>query len=204
MTEAEPPQTGSGADSGKISAAGGRDINDSGNTNRNNNNTNRNKFGNKGKNYSHVSNHQKDWQGDTKEIGVVLGLKTEKLTHQTTVDGLLEQLEGYIKKEFDHYEDVLMLVTKEKDPVPILNKEKDNLFTNDEKKAIKDGDQIEQMLMKDKITRYGNRRDALKKNIGKIYELIWSQCTVSIKTMVKGENEYSEKKKNNDANVFSV
>ena len=41
-----------------------------------------------------------------------MGLKTERLLFQTSVEGLLEKIESYIKKEFDYYEDVIMLVTE--------------------------------------------------------------------------------------------
>ena len=72
-----------------------------------------------------------------KEIGVVLGLKTERLTHQSSVDGLIEKLEGYIKKELDYYEDVICILGDGEDPVPVLVKEKDNLFTPEEKRQSK-------------------------------------------------------------------
>ena len=52
--------------------------------------------------------------------------------------------------------------------------------------------------MKDTISRYGNRRTTVKKNVGKIYELLWGQCTVSIKTLLKGEKDYDDRKKAND------
>ena len=91
-----------------------------------------------------------------------------------------------------------MLVTEQTDPVPILENEKSTLVTPEQKKLIIEGDVVEQMILKDKITRFGNRQATLKKNIGKVYELIWTQCTTSIKTMVKGKNDYESKKKGND------
>ena len=164
------------------------------NNNRRNPNSNHRNNNNRSNN-THALDHQKDWKGDTESIGVILGLKSEKLSNKTTVDGLLEKLEGYAKKEFDFYDDVLPLIVDEKDPEPILNAEKQNLCTEDQKKAIQNGDLFEQMILKDKITRFGNRQAELTKNIGKSFELIWGQCTTSVKTMIKGHDEYQEKKK---------
>ena len=52
--------------------------------------------------------------------------------------------------------------------------------------------------MKDAVTRFGNRQATLKKNVGKLFETIWGQCTVSIRTLVKGEDDYNDKKTAND------
>ena len=189
-----PPQTNpptpvdtSGRDDGNQQGAG--QGNSSGN-NRNRNNRNRH--------VTYVSNHPKDWKGKTTDLELVLGIKPEKLTNQTSVDGLLEKLEGYAKKNFDHYEDVLCLIVENEDPMKKLEKEKESLVTDEQRKKVQAGDLFEQMLMKDAVTRYGTRKMTLQKNIGKVYELLWGQCTNSIKTLVKGETEHSEKRKKND------
>ena len=114
----------------------------SGNNGRNNQNRNRNRMN------TYVSNHQKDWKGESDEIGVVLGIKIEKLNNQTSVDGLIEKLEGHIKRKFEHYEDVLCILTEGQDPVPKLEAEKSNLITEDQQKKIQDGDVFELTLMK--------------------------------------------------------
>ena len=53
-------------------------------------------------------------------------------------------------------------------------------------------------MMNDAINRYGQRKTALGKNTAKIFELMWGQCTISIRTLIKGEVEYEESKKRND------
>ena len=94
-------------------------------------------------------------------MGVVLGLKSEKMQHQTSVDKLIGKLEGFVKQESNYYEDVITLITDNKDVVPILETGKKNLFTEDKKKVINEGNLVEQIPMKDKITRYGNRKATL-------------------------------------------
>ena len=170
------------------------------NANRNNNSNRNSQRGNNrnNRNNNYVSNHPKDWKGETEEVGLVLGIKSEKLSNQTSVDGLLEKLEGHAKKTFDHYKDVLCLIVETEDPVAKLEKERENLVTDEQKQKIKNGDPFEQAMMKDVITRYGNRKATLDKNIGKVCEIIWGQCTTSIKTLVKGESDFNEKKKAND------
>ena len=59
---------------------------------------------------------------------------------------MLEKNEGYIKKNFDHYKDVLCLVTDNEDPIPKLEKERDTLLTDEQKEKIKDGDVFKQAI----------------------------------------------------------
>ena len=176
-------------------------ANNGNNNNQNNNNGNmnrKNRNNNRSRTNTYVSNHPKDWKGDCNDIGVTLGIKTEKLNTQTSVDGLLEKLESYVKKNLDYYEDVLCLITDGKDPTKKLDDERKNLLTPDQKSKVAAGDVIELALMKDVISRYGNRQVALKKNIGKLYELVWGQCTTSVKTLIKGETDYDDNKKKNN------
>ena len=53
-------------------------------------------------------------------------------------------------------------------------------------------------MMKDEISRYGNRKAILNKNIGKLFELIYGQCTDSITTLLKGEDVFEDKRSKND------
>ena len=82
--------------SGSSGSSGNQGGNSGGSNSRSGRNNNRSRTTN------YVSNHAKNWVGDSEEIGVILGIKPEKLDHQTSVDGLLEKLESHVKKTFDH------------------------------------------------------------------------------------------------------
>ena len=113
-----PPAEGMSSGNNNNSSAGGSNNSGSNGSNRNRGRNNRN--------VSYISNHQKDWKGDSEEVGLVLWIKAEKLSNQTSVDGLIEKLEGNVKKTFDYYEDVICILSDE-DPVPKLEKEKDSM-----------------------------------------------------------------------------
>ena len=63
-------------------------IGNSNNNTQSNSPQNRNNRDNR--NIGYMSNHNKDWKGDTNEIGVAVGMKANRLTHHMSVDGLLE------------------------------------------------------------------------------------------------------------------
>ena len=198
QSDQTPPNTTTNTDTGNSDETQRENNNNNNNVNENGNNQrqqhNRNNRNNK---QSYASNHNKEWKGDCSDLALVLGIKPEKLTHQTSVDGLLEQLESYIKRHFDFSEDVTCIFANE-DPIIKLQQIKDTLITDEQKTKIAAGDPFENALMKDTITRYGNRNLALTKNIGKIFELIWGQCTTSICTLLKGEENFQTQRRNND------
>ena len=65
-------------------------------------------------------------------MSLILGIKPERLSHQTSVDGLLEKLESYVKRHFDFSEDVICIFSNQ-DPVSILDKVRDTLVTDEQK-----------------------------------------------------------------------
>ena len=119
--------------------------------------------------------------------------------NQTSVDSLLKKLEDYVKKHLDHYNDILCVLTGDEDPVDKLDKVKDTLVSDEQKEKIKNGGVFEGALMKDEITRFGHHKTALHKNIGKIFELIWGQCSTSIETLIKGDDKFKKNKEDNNA-----
>ena len=111
MSDAEgaaPPNTAADNTSNKEERGNTPQQQANNNNSRNNKNYNRNSRNNN-RNNTFTSDHPKDWKGDRAKIGVILGLKSEKLSNKATVDALLEKLEGYAKKDFDFYDDVLPL-----------------------------------------------------------------------------------------------
>ena len=80
-------------------------------------NTGHRKFNNRdGKNVS-VASEDKDFEGRTKDIGGVLGLKHEKLTHKVSFDTFREILTEYVLKEFQNARHVVPLVEELTNPM---------------------------------------------------------------------------------------
>ena len=51
--------------------------------------------------------NERSWEGAKPEIGVVLGLKCEKLTHKVTFDVFIEKVVTYVLSEFKNAKDIL-------------------------------------------------------------------------------------------------
>ena len=62
------------------------------------------------------SSNERTWEGDTPEIGAVLGLRTEYLNKNTSFRLFMEKMEEYILRKLDNGSDVLPLVREQKDP----------------------------------------------------------------------------------------
>ena len=67
-----------------------------------------------------LSNNERTWEGDTPEIGAVLGLRTENLNKKTSFSVFMEKMEEYILRKLNNGSDVLPLVRDQKDPSVIF------------------------------------------------------------------------------------
>ena len=59
-----------------------------------------------------IANANKDFEGETKDVGGVLGLQTEKITHKVSFDTFCEKVNGYMIKNLDYPDDVVGIVKK--------------------------------------------------------------------------------------------
>ena len=113
-----PPNTASTTDSGNNDGSQ-RDTNSNTDNNNGGGNNLRQQHNRNNRNSGHGRssfNHSKEWKGDCEDLALVLGIKPERLPHQTSVDGLLEKLESYVKHHFDFSEDVICFFANE-DPI---------------------------------------------------------------------------------------
>jgi len=63
-----------------------------------------------------LNSNERTWEGDTPDIGAVLGLRTEYLNKKTSFRVFMEKMEEYILRKLDNGGDVLPLVREQKDP----------------------------------------------------------------------------------------
>ena len=75
------------------------------------------------KNQQTVQTEQRDFQGKTKEIGGVLGLKMETLIHKVPFDTFREKLGEYVLKEFAHARHVISLIEDMEHPLKKFSEE---------------------------------------------------------------------------------
>ena len=64
----------------------------------------------------HIHAAQRDFMGDTPEVGAVLGLLSEKLDTGTALDNFSDKLKGYMEGKLDNEKDVMCVVTDIENP----------------------------------------------------------------------------------------
>ena len=196
----------------------GVSTNDSNNNNRNNNNSG-NSSGNRGRSNNNKNNgrggsnnnnngrgdgnsnrrnlfsaNERSWGGDKPDIGAVLGLRSEYLDKKHSFCSFLEKLVEYVLHELNNPNDVLELLTEQKDPRPGL---KANMPVK-----LDDTDKNNEVLVaiqQQRIKMYVMREMELETNILKIYGLIKGQCSYSLLSILKQDNKYEAKNRKQDA-----
>jgi hypothetical protein len=87
---------------------------------------------------NNVGSNDRNWQGSKPDIGVVLGLKTERLVHKKTFEVFRDKLTTYILSEFNNAKDILLVLKKMIDPMDIFkqNNTPKGLSEEDEKNSV--------------------------------------------------------------------
>ena len=136
-----------------------------------------------------LSNNERTWEGDTPEIGAVLGLRTEYLNKKTSFSVFMEKMEEYILRKLNNGSDVLPLVRDQKDPSVVF----ETKHLPKDLSAVDKQSEVKVEVHKQRIKMYVNREIELGANMLKVYGLVKGQCSHSLKAVLKRENDYGDK-----------
>ena len=141
----------------------------------------------KGRYFVDISN--KDFEGDTPEIGCVVGLKSEKITAKVQFDTFRDKVTEFILKELTNGIDVVPYVKDMEDPSEDFVRRflPTNLTTSERQDHVKKG------VFEQKLKKYVDREYLMYDNRIKLYTYIWGQCSSGVKSVVMGENDFKEK-----------
>ena len=137
-----------------------------------------------------VMSTPKDFKGATPKIGGILDLRNENMTHKVNYDIFFEKLGIYIMNDFKGGENVVE-ITKNQDTDIISSFQTMNKpveLTEDERLST-----IDVEIKKEEIKEYVKDLKLIKTNLKKIYNLMYGNCTDSVRTMLKTDEDYESK-----------
>ena len=140
-------------------------------------------------NRAFVDISNKDFEGDTPEIGGVVGLKSEKITAKVQFDTFRDKISDFVLKELQNGFDVIPFVKDMEDPTQnFVNKYLPRNLSDEDKR-----DDVLKGLFEQKLKKYVDREYLMFDNKVKLYTYIWGQCSSGVKSVIMGENEFKEK-----------
>ena len=198
MSTPTPPagNTGTGTNnSSNNDTSGSGNGNNNGSTGSSGNNNHRNNGNNRNNSTrrSIFSANERSWSGDKPEIGAVLGLRMETLDNKQSFRTFMEKMVEYVLREISNPNDVLELLTDQKDPRPALKANVPTGLSTEEKK-----NDVLVAIQTQRIKLYVSREMDLETNMLKIYGLIKGQCSHSLLAILKQEKEYDQKNSSQD------
>ena len=128
-----------------------------------------------------------NFEGAKAEIGVVLGLKHEKMKSKVMFDDFVETFTNYLTSNMTGARDVVRTITERDDALERIDKEMPVDLTAEEAKS-----EVKKLLKTEEVKKFGNRRQQAKDNLVKVFGLIWGQCSPGLQTAIKGEDDYDE------------
>jgi hypothetical protein len=138
---------------------------------------------------NNFGSNDRNWQGAKKDIGVVLGLRTERLTYKQTFEVFKDKLATYVLSDFSNPKDILPVIKKMTDPMNAFktNHAPSELSEEDSKKSI------EQAMQSHRIKLYIAREMSLKDNMDKLYGTIIGQCSHALLSILENDEDFIEK-----------
>ena len=136
------------------------------------------------------TNTPRDFEGAMPKIGDILALRSENMTNKVNYDIFCEKLGVYIMNEFKGGENVVE-VTKNY-AIDIISSFETNNKTVELSEAEKKST-IDVEIKKEEIKDYVKNLKLIKSNLKKIYNLVYGNCTDSVRTMVKTDDDYESK-----------
>ena len=105
--------------------------------------------GNRTNNNQRPSSEFKDWKGLTEDIGAIVGLKRENLTHKKTFDEFREKLLNYVTGNFTKGNDLHCVIREYENPLTKI--EKDIPKHSGTAGATDEEKEIEKMILQEKV-----------------------------------------------------
>jgi len=163
--------------------------NSSGNGGNNNANTKRNNRKSYYKNKYNTVGDLKNFEGEIPELGAILSLLSEKVEKGVTFDVFQERLKNHILKSFQKAKDITSLATELVD----LRIEFEAKHGPTNLSTIKAGNMMNIRKWEIKCKNFLNRQEILIKNVHKIYGIVIGQCTPTLRSTLKSDNDYNNK-----------
>ena len=123
-----------------------------------------------------------------------MGLRTEYLNKKVSFEVFLEKMTDYVLRELKNAADVVSVVRDMTNPSDdFANKHMPKDLTEKRKKS-----DVQVQVQQQRIKMYASREAEVTHNMTKIYGLVKGQCSHSLKTVLKQEEEFDEKDKEQD------
>jgi len=118
----------------------------------------------------------REFTGETPELGAILGLLTERLDNGVQFDKFQNKIKNYVLKNFKKAEDIMELIVELKDPTIFFESKHilADLTDEDEAKPAKI------KMWEIRLKKYLDRKETLSENMHRLYGIIIRQCTPSL------------------------
>ena len=136
---------------------------------------------------SFANSELRDWKGMEPNIGGVLGMRVEKLTHKVSFDTFREKLEVHAMQ---HLRDASLAVKSVREIIDPKQSFEDN-------NEIADLDElnctyVQKEMKKREVYIYFEKKERLENNMKSLYSLTWGNCTHGLQTVLKGVDGYPD------------
>ena len=143
--------------------------------------------GSKGSARGQMNTASYNFEGAKPEIGVVLGLKHERMKSKVMFDDFVETFTNYLTSNMTGARDVVRTITERDDTLERIDGDIPIDLTDEEAKSA-----VRTLLKTEEVKKFGTRRQQAIDNLVKVFGLIWGQCSSGLQTAIKGESGFDD------------
>ena len=152
------------------------------------------------KSSSAIITKESNFKGDTEDINGFLSLSKE---HSTTghegFTHFQKQLEAYVLREYDNPNDIMPLILKLVDPIPVYEVSKPSTSLTAEQLTA---DPVASLMLTEEVKTYSNGLKKLKANMTTLWGHIWGQeYTPFLQAEVEADDDYQDKRANYESDT---
>ena len=144
-----------------------------------------------------ITTNAQSYQGECEDIGYIMRLRSEKFDKKVQFQVFLEKLGIYIVSHLKDGGDIQPLYAILSDPnIDFAAKHNPIKPKSGEGGEI---DEVDHEIYREEVKQFVQRKINLRRNIEKVYGLIWVQCSAGLQTYIKGLSYYEIGSSNFDA-----
>ena len=131
-----------------------------------------------------ITTDSQSYQGECKDIGFILGLRSEKFDKKVQFQVFLEKLGTYIVSNLKDGGDIQPLYATLTDPSENFTSKYKPI--KPEYDDIGEVDEVDMEIYREEVKQFVQRKINMRRNLEKTYGLVWGQCSAALQTYIKG------------------
>ena len=128
--------------------------------------------------------------GENESVGVILALRSERFDKKVSFQEFMDKIANYVVTNYKDGGDIQPLFVDLVDPTSDFQA-KNKPVKPESNQDEENPDEVDLEIYKEEVKQFVQRKMNLRRNMEKLYGLIWGQCSAGLQAYIKGTSAYA-------------